>query len=310
MPAQDTSKTKEKMISIFKKRGPSLPVHIARETELSILFASAFLSELLSEKKLQISNMKVGSSPIYFIPEQRPMLENFSQYLKSKEKEAFILLKEKKFLKDLEQEPAIRVALRAIKDFAIPYRKNEEIFWRYFIIQEEKEIIEKPQEALPNKEVEPMPEENSTDSQELTEQKIPQSQDIEEEKKEIQISPEKKSSEMDIFDKPKAKKKEKSEFIITLLNYLEENKIKLIEETEIKKREFLGIGRVESDLGEMEILILGKDKKNINEKDLRKIVEMSIKNKRIALLLSGGEIEKKAKEFFREHKNIIKFFKI
>jgi len=35
----------------FKRRGPSLPVHIASETGLSMLFASAFLSELLSEKK-------------------------------------------------------------------------------------------------------------------------------------------------------------------------------------------------------------------------------------------------------------------
>ena len=133
---QDTSNIKEKIIFVFKKRGPSLPVHIAGETGLSMLFASAFLSELLSEKRIKLSFMKVGSSPIYLIPGQEPMLERFSQHLKSKEKEAFELLKRKKFLKDDEQVPAIRIALREIRDFAIAFKKDEKIFWRYFTILE------------------------------------------------------------------------------------------------------------------------------------------------------------------------------
>ena len=137
MPAQDTSEVKEKIVSIFKRRGPSLPVHVSQETGLSILFASVFLSELLSEKKLGISNMKVGNTPIYFIPGQEPMLERFSEHLKSKEKESFNLLKEKTFLKDSEQEPAIRVALRSLKDFAVPFKKNDEFYWKYFIVSKE-----------------------------------------------------------------------------------------------------------------------------------------------------------------------------
>jgi len=80
--------------------------------------------------------MKVGNSPIYLIQGQEPMLERFSQHLKSKEKEAFELLKRKKFLKDEEQVPAIRIALREIRDFAVAFKKDEEIFWRYFTIQE------------------------------------------------------------------------------------------------------------------------------------------------------------------------------
>jgi hypothetical protein len=151
MSEEDALKIKEKIISIFKDKGPCLPVNVAKETGLSILFASAFLSEFISEKKIKISNMKVGSSPLYFIPGQEKMLENFSDYLKSKEKEAFILLKEKKILKDSEQEPAIRVALRAIKDFAIFFNKNGEIYWRYFTV-EEAEIKEK-EPNIPDKEI-------------------------------------------------------------------------------------------------------------------------------------------------------------
>ena len=136
MPTQDTSGLKENILSVLRQRGPSLPVHIARGTNLSILFASAFLSELLSERKIKISNMKVGSSPIYYIPGQETQLENFSHHLNSKEKEAFGILQNKKILKDTEQNPAIRVALRSIKDFAIPFQKGEEIFWRYFTTEQ------------------------------------------------------------------------------------------------------------------------------------------------------------------------------
>jgi len=136
MTIGDTSQIKEKILFILRGRGPSLPVHIAGEMGLSILFASAFLSELVSEKKIKISYMKVGNSPIYFIMGQELHLEKFSQYLHSKEKEAFLLIKEKKFLNDKKQEPAIRVALREIKDFAIPFEKNGEIFWRYFSADE------------------------------------------------------------------------------------------------------------------------------------------------------------------------------
>ena len=95
-----------------------------------------FLWKLISERKIKISSMKVGNSPIYLLPKQEPRLEKFSQHLKSKEKDAFLLLKEKKFLRDKEQDPAIRVALRAIRDFAIPFRRNGEIIWRYFMIPE------------------------------------------------------------------------------------------------------------------------------------------------------------------------------
>ena len=142
MPQQDTTELKGKIVSILKQRGPSLPVHVARETGLSILFASAFLSELAADKAVKISHMKVGSSPIYFIPTHFGLLERFSNHLKSKEKDAFELLKAKKFLQDSIQQPAIRVALRALKDFAVPFEKNSELYWRYFTTPESELKVE------------------------------------------------------------------------------------------------------------------------------------------------------------------------
>ena len=132
----DAERIKEQILSSLKIRGPSIPVHLATEIKSSILFTSAFLSELVSEKKAKMSNMRIGSSPIYFLPGQETMLEKFSEHLKSKEKEAFLLLKENGFLIDSTQQPAIRVALRGIRDFALPFKSQDSIIWRYFLVPE------------------------------------------------------------------------------------------------------------------------------------------------------------------------------
>ncbi|MFZ1970583.1 MAG: hypothetical protein WAU65_00155 [Candidatus Nanoarchaeia archaeon] len=158
---QDAVAIKEKILSMIRSTGPNLPVFIAHETGLSILFASAFLSELIADKRLKISNMHVGSSPLYLIPGQEPMLENFSQYLKNKEKEAYLLLKDNKFLVDRRLEPAIRVALRTIKDFAIPFKIENEILWRYFTIAESdySPVEEEPKQTILVENLSPEPKE-------------------------------------------------------------------------------------------------------------------------------------------------------
>ena len=145
MPQQDHLQVKEKIISFIRIKGPSLPVHVAKEINTSILFTSAFLSELISEKRLKISKLNVGNSSLYFTQGQEPLLEGFSQHLKGKEKEAFELLKQKKILKDSEQHPAIRVAIREIKDFAIPFKKDEQIYWKYFTASDQ-ELLNKIKE--------------------------------------------------------------------------------------------------------------------------------------------------------------------
>lgn len=55
-----------KIIDTLKKRGPSLPIQIAKEVALSSLFVSAFLSELVDDKRVKVSSLKVGGSPLYF----------------------------------------------------------------------------------------------------------------------------------------------------------------------------------------------------------------------------------------------------
>lgn len=143
---------KERIISYIEKNGPSLPIKISKEINSQPLFTSAFLSELYSEKKLKMSNMKVGSSPLYYLPGQEKQLENFSQHLNTREKEALQLIQKFKLLEDESQTPVVRVALRSIKDFANPIKirvgEQSKIFWRYFTL-EDSELRELAKKLVP-----------------------------------------------------------------------------------------------------------------------------------------------------------------
>ncbi len=125
-----------KIIDILRKKGPGLPIQIAREVGMSSLFISAFLSEMVDSKKVLVSAMKVGGSPLYYLQGQEEKLEAFKQYMHPKEAEALLLLKNNLILKDSDQEPAIRIALRSIRDFAFSFSVNDQLYWRYFTVPE------------------------------------------------------------------------------------------------------------------------------------------------------------------------------
>lgn len=314
MATQDTSEIKNKIISIIKKRGPCLPVHIAKETDQSILFASAFLSELLSEKKIILSNMKVGSSPLYLLPDQKPQLENFAQHLKSKEKEAYSLLKEKEILKDAEQEPAIRVALRAIKDFAVPFEKNNEIYWKYFLAKEEKLNDSKNE---PEKEAEKIEVQKEQIVKEIPEEQESKKEDERIEEKEIRESiikaeqPQKQSATVKKTTTakkaaPRTSKKQEEKFLEKVKEFLGKSSISIIN--------IESLGRTDLSLrikvNEEEQLLVGYNKKRVDEKD---IIKASKKAKELGLkysIISLGELPKKVSDLIEALENIKEIEKI
>jgi len=307
---QDTSELKDKIVYTIRVKGPSLPVHIAKATEQSILFASAFLSELLSEGKIKTSFLRVGSSPVYFIQGQESQLEKYSQHLKSKEKDAFNLLKEEKFLKDDEQLPAIRVALRAIKDFAIPLQNSEGFFWRYFTISENefKNNEIKTKEKLVNEPTEISREIKEEAKQDLMEQIIPQK---------IEKKP------LDIFDKKETpiKRIEKTQKKILRKKPIQKanekffNKVKeFLTKKNIEISGIEGFSKTDITLriikqGE-EKLLVAYNKKRLTEEDItnayKKAEEMNLKY----LIFSLGETSKKLNNFIEAIRNLDNIEKI
>ncbi len=320
MSIQNTSEIKENIILILKKRGPSIPVHIAKEINQSMLFTSAFLSELLSEKKLKTSYMRVGSSPIYFIHGQEPLLEKYSEYLKSKEKDAFFILKERKFLSDEKQEPAIRVALRAIRDFAIPFKKDEKILWRYFTIPEQ-EFYEKPKEIKKDSidEIEKKEVSETNKIQEIKKEKI---EEEEKEIKTIKEEDETKEKKLNIFEENKKKIPLKSEikksknsvrkkssknndkFFNKIKEFLSEKSIDIIDIKNFDKKELTLIVKNRNSDSKEEKLLIAYNKKRVNEADIikayKKASEIGLKYTLICL----GEPTKKIRDLINAIKKL------
>ena len=284
---------KEKIIAVIRSSGPSYPGRVARATGLPPLFVSAFLSELVAEKKLKLSNMKVGSSPLYFIGGQEKILENFAEHLNIREREAFTLLKESQILEDEKLSPVIRVALRNIKDFALPIvvkvDGETKLFWKYMLLSQD-ETKTKIEELILGKQ------------KKKTEKKEKEVKEEKEEKKEIKI-PIKKAQ------KP-IRKETVSEFANYIKDYLSSKDIEILETLLENKKEFVSKIRTDEKFGKQEYLLISKDKKKISTNDITIALQKAQSEKMLALLVSPGELDKKAKEYLDLWKNLVKFERV
>jgi len=275
----ESKRVPEQIIDMLNEKGPSLPIQLAKKIGISSLFISAYLSELAEEKKIKVSHLRVGGSPLYFLEGQEEQLERFHTFLHPKEAETFVLLKKDKVLKDSEQEPAIRVALRSIRDFAMAFKKNDEIYWRYFSAAEsEIESLLEPQET----------------SQETLKPKKIESPEI----IEIKKIPEKQNEK-------EVRKKQTSEiFLGEVKHYLEQKNIELVSLESYDKREL--IAKIRFSLTPEKIhLLLAYNKKKINDKEILKAYKKSRQDQQDYLILFKGELSRKLKETIEAHKNLI-----
>jgi len=293
----EVNETHQKIIKVINEKGPSLPINIAKNVGMSSLFVSAFLSEMAGERKIRVSHMKVGGSPLYFLEGQEKKLEDFYNYLHPKEGEAFLLLREKKVLKDDEMEPAIRVALRSIRDFAVGFKKDEEIYWRYALVEEDevRDILE-PQKKRVVKE------------------------EIKEVVKEIHVEKPVKvvrKEREDKFENPlvikgseKKKTKLKSEFVLGVIDFINGKGFRIVEERNYKTKEYNCVVQIRSELGLISFLCQAKDKKKISESDLKKLLSEAQKIPLLAFFIYNGEISKKGKEYIERYGSVLKVGRI
>jgi len=288
----------ERILTIVKEKGPILPVLIARETNESILMASARLSELLTSKQIKISNLKVGGSPLYYFHGQENKLQNFIDNLNEMEKRAYHFLLQNHVLRDSTQEPAIRVALRQIKDFAVPlqvnYKNKIELFWRWYLIDNKeaeipiKDILSKKEEVL-NEKISKKPDVKlfkETQKQEIKKE-IPE---------ELRKDETKKSNK--IVDK--------NLFLKEVYNFFNKSKISIIEAYHTKRSyEIDFIIEIQTSIGNIKYFCRSKNKKKTNEADISSAVIQSQSKNLPLLFLTNGILTKKAREMFKnEFKNI------
>ena len=296
-------------------KGPSLPVQIARSINTQPLFAGAFLSELYAERKLKISNTKVGSSPLYYLEGQEIQLEQFIEHLQQKEKEAFLLLKQEAILDDEAQTPVMRVALRAIKDFAVPIRirinGESRLAWKYFALTDSatKEIIRQKFAPSTPEASQSMPDKEFTlpPTSQLKQKETGAIQTTIKPLDDTKLKTKKKPARKEQKDKIK---KEETLLSKKVVEYLKKKDIEILGTILDKRKEFTAKVRIDMLFGKQEFLLMAKDKKKLSENDL--IVTMQgAQNARLpALFLSNGELNKKAEDYLKLWSALLKFEKI
>ncbi|MBI2151436.1 hypothetical protein HYU21_01775 [Candidatus Woesearchaeota archaeon] len=132
----------DKIIQFLKMVGPTLPGKVAKAINHPLLIASAALSDLSSQGKVKISNLKVGGSPLYYLPGQEEQLMRFaSGNMNPKDLEVLNRLKEKRVFREAEQDLLTKVSVRGLKDFAMPLQVTvegkTELFWKWKLLSEE-----------------------------------------------------------------------------------------------------------------------------------------------------------------------------
>jgi len=309
---ENLNEVQQKIVNILKISGPSLPVHISKATGVSPLFAGAYLSELYGRGIVKISKLKVGNSPLYFLDGQDAQLERFISYLPEKEREACVLLMKQGLLNDKEQEPAIRVALRNIKDFAIPLNRNNNLVWRYMTYKEnqipyvpqydEKKIVQEPEKSI---EVEKKEDYKKQAVQERAEAKIkPHIISSEELKKQAEKLIEKtlvqEEEPKEIKQKPIKKKKQEEIFLERIKEYLIRKQVEIEKIEKNDKKQVVAVVSINKE----KHLLIAYNKRRFDETDLLKAYKKYSHLNLDLYLVAKNDVSPKTKETIRACKRL------
>jgi hypothetical protein len=330
---------REKILGLMKIKGPLLPAAVAKELGTNILLGSAMLAELSDKGFVKISSLKVGGSPLYYLPDQKEMLQNFFSSLKEKDRQTAELLRDRKLLRDNEQDPLTRVSLRGIKDFAHPLEvtlgEMRELFWKWMMLPDsEAEVLIREQLGQPKLEqkteskvgepkaetkLEPKAEKHEQtklveapkvgEQSEPTRQRAERAGVAEPEPRKFKQEAQKEIKQP---KEPKPAKETKlkaadGEFTATLADFFGENKIKIVEESCSKKNsEYDFVIQMDSPVGSLVYYCKAKSKKTIGDADLAAAFVQGQLRKLPTLFLSTGVLSKKAKEMLgKEFKGMV-----
>ncbi len=313
----------DKIIQFLKFIGPTLPAKVAKNIKTDVLLASAMLSDLAAQRKVKLSFLKIGGSPLYYLPGQEEQLYNFaSGNLNPKDLITLEKLKEKKVLREVDLELLEKVGLRNLKDFAIPLNvkveDKPELFWKWHLskVEEMNQVIAgilagNPKiEMAPEKVFKPVLE--PTLEPEIVSIKTTESNLIPENKpeleiiaeKRIELTPEPKFEQqqtlMEELPAEKVKRKRKEivdELTPQLRKYFEELRVLINSEEIVRKNSELNfLLKVPSSVGYITYFGKAKAKGKCDEKDLS-AAYMEAQIKKLPLLfLYTTELTKKAQE--------------
>ncbi len=344
------------VLDVVKDKGPLLPAEIVSEVskvtgkQTDMFFMGAVLSELMAEKHVKMSYAKIGGSRLYYCPGQEEKLSRVYDYINSKEQKAYDLLKEKKVLRNSEQEPVMRVALFELKDFAKSIDVNlngTERFWYWFSLPIEdaksmiKDILKNEINASNTKDDKTKPESepsknNSEDTDKDNHKSMRSNSQNETESESGFIRSSERSTDFKRDDEkldgdndsfissssvPNNKKEQQSklsagldsddEFMKKVLIFFETKEIHVIDGSVLKKKSDCEFNvNVKSQVGKLRFYVYAKSKKKITETDLGYAYVRSQNNHLPLCFVSDGELTKKAVEFLENELNSATFLKM
>lgn len=273
---------RDKIISFVKANGPVLPYQIAKVINENMIIASAHLSEMVASGILKISSLKVGGSPLYYAPGQEHLLQKYSQNLHEKDRKAYELLSQKRILEDTSLEPLTRVALREIKDFAVPIKvtQNDKVylFWRWYLANdnEVRSLINSYFESLI-----------------LKKEKITEA---EETKKNTGQS----KQEQTVLKQKELIEPMKDSFYNSITDFFKKSKINVLSFEIIKKNSEMDfVIEVPSAFGDVTYYCKTKNKKRISDSDLTNAYVAGQLKKLPVVFLCRGELSKKAENILK-----------
>ncbi len=314
------------IIRFLKITGPTIPSKVAKHVKTEILFASAHLSDLAAQRKVKISSLKIGGTPLYYLPGQEEQLYHFAAgNLNQKDYQVLEKLKEAKVLRETNLDLLSKVAMRSLKDFAIPLQVTTpiktELFWRWYLLDQEEtnkligtilaqdfptqtiqptEVIE---QRTPTVYEQPTVE-HATEEQ--TTLSVPAAAKLDSVDKinQEQLSP--TASEIQKKErKPRAKKESmpkepkkivSDEFAARIESFFKRLKVEVLEQTPLRKTEVDYLVRIPSAVGSIKYVCKAKGKTKTDEKDLAAAYVEAQMKKLPLLYVYSGELTKKAQE--------------
>ncbi|MFT4260910.1 MAG: hypothetical protein ACMXX9_00575 [Candidatus Woesearchaeota archaeon] len=282
--------TKEEILSVVKDKGPIIPLDIKRALNKGdSMIIGAMLSQLINSGEVKITNVKLGSSPFYYVKEQLEKLEELSEYLNEKDKRAYNLLREEKVLRDNKLEPIERVSLRNIPDFSkklvVSISGEKEIFWKYYLLSDNQGVEVIKQKIIPQKQIAKKQEEKKEP------QKPVQKEPAVETKKEV------KEQQKTLEDD-----NDRSEFENMLRTYFDAQGIIVVKKEVVRKNSEYDFNiRLRTALGDAEFYCKARNKKKVPDGDIADAYLQGLIKRSPTVFITNGEVAKKSKDKLKTH---------
>jgi len=287
---------REVALAFLRNAGPSVPVQLSKPLGMDSMLAGAVLSDLAEKKQVIISHFKLGSSPLYYLPGQEEQLLKFVASLPEKDRQSVELLRQQGVMRDKELQPLLRISLRQCKDFALPldvtFKNEKEIFWKWYLMKDDEAEKRIHAVLVPVQEDKPVP------KHELKQELKPESKQ--------ETLPVDNAAKALKQDKP-AEPLQKTAFESAVRDFLSSNKVRILQEITKKRTELELIVRIPTPVGDLTYYCRAKDKKTVNDADISSAFVQGQLRKLPVLVLSTGELAKKAAELVSRELHAVAF---